>query len=72
MPRLKKRESPYDKLLKLLHAYEIDGVTLAAIIGKSPGTGCRRLRCPGEISLDELRALNRAGVPIDEIRAAIN
>lgn len=71
MPRLKKREGPYDKLLFLLRGYELGGDELAAVIGCSRATGYKRLKDPGKLTIADLRKINRAGVPIDEIRAAI-
>lgn len=71
MPKLRKREGAYDKLLFLLRGYGVDGPTLAAGIGKSPSTGNNRLRNPGSLTPDELRKLSRAGIPIAEIRDAI-
>lgn len=71
MPRLRKDEGPYSNLLKLFRGYRLGGEELARVIGKSPTTGYERLRNPGKITIEELRKINRAGIPIDEIRAAL-
>lgn len=71
MPRLKKRSGPYDELLRLFRAYELDGTHLGSVIGKSQPTGSARLRNPGSLTLDELRRISRAGgIPVEELRRA--
>lgn len=71
MPRLKKKETPHDRLLFLLRGYELRGERLASVLGCSRATAFNRLRDPGSFTLDELRKINHAGVPIEELRQAL-
>lgn len=72
MPRLKKREGPYDKMLRLLKSYDLaHGAELAAVLGCGRTTAYARLKDPGKLTWEELRKINRAGVPMEEIRAAM-
>lgn len=72
MPRLKRREGPYDRLLRLLKAYDLSGgQELAAALKCSKNTAYARLDDPGKLTVAELRKINRAGVPWEEIKSAM-
>lgn len=70
MPKLKDRT---DAMRRLLNAYELNnGTRLAPVIGCSRATAYKRVKDPGELTLDELRRLSTRGhIPIEEVRAAL-
>ncbi len=61
----------FAKLTGVLTVYGIDSRRLSEIIGKNRDTARRRLREPSSFSLEELAAINAAGVPAADIREAI-
>ena len=62
-----------DRMRRLLNAYELNkGARLARVIGVSRSTAYKRLECPEDLTLCELRRLStHGGIPIDEVRAAL-
>jgi len=61
----------FAKLSGVLAVYGIDSRRLSEIIKKNRDTARRRLREPSTFSLEELAAINAAGVPAADIREAI-
>ena len=72
MPYVKKQETPYVRVRRLLMGYGLDPCGLAAVLGCSRNTAAARLANPGTLTLSELGTISRAGhIPMDEIRQAI-
>ena len=69
MPRLK-LSSP-DPMLAVLRVWAFDSGKLARALHCHPNTARSRLKRPETLTLQELRRLARAGVPIDQIRGAV-
>ena len=69
MPRLRTTEP--DPILGLLRYYQYNPGKLAIVLTCHENTARNRLKKPETLTLRELRRLNRAGVPIERIRAAI-
>lgn len=69
MPRLQ-LTSP-DPMVAVLRVWAFDSAKLARAIGRHPNTARSRLKRPETLTLQELRRLARAGVPIDQIRGAV-
>ena len=60
-----------DPIVGLIRYYGLNKKDLAHIWRCAERTVDRRLDAPESITILELRQLNRAGVPIEEIRGAI-
>lgn len=73
MPKIKRRETPYDKLLILINGYlTINEKRLEDVLGCSYNTARSRLKDPATITLEEMRKITRSlGIPIEEVRAAL-
>lgn len=69
MPRLR-LDAP-DPMVAVLRVWSFDSAKLARAIGCHPNTARSRLKRPETLTLQELRRLDRAGVPIDQIRGAV-
>ena len=69
MPRPKTMEP--DPIAGLLLYYSFDAQKLAKVWRCCETTARSKLKRPEKITIQELRQLNRAGVPIDRIREAI-
>jgi len=73
---LDKRRLPHEKLVKLiwgeLGPRGYTPVELAEIMGVTPNTARKRMREPGDFTLDELLKICRGlDIPLDALRAAI-
>lgn len=74
--RLSMRQPPHAKLGQLIagaaYMRKQSTADLGAALGKSENTVRSRLKNPGELTVDELVRLGRKlGIPIEELRAAI-
>lgn len=71
MPYLK-TNVPFIEVRRLLKGYGMTGAQLARTIGKCESTARDRLSCPGQLTLNELAKICRAGhIPAEELREAI-
>ena len=69
---MKKTDIPFSPVLRLLRGYGVNAVQLATILGVSYNTASARLRRPDTLTLREIGLISsRAGIPIEEVRAAI-
>ena len=72
MPRLRKREIPFERVKQLLLGYGVNGPMLARVLNCSEKTARSRLNNPETFTLAELGAISRkTSIPIDELRGAI-
>lgn len=73
MPRLKRHEGKYDKLIRLISGYLTqNGTTIANAMGASYKTAKARMDNPEKFTLGELSTIMRSqGIPIEEMREAI-
>lgn len=69
MPRLK-LTAP-DPMVAVLRVWDFDSAKLARALQCHRNTARSRLKRPETLTLQELRRLARAGVPIDQIRGAV-
>ena len=77
MPKLREVRPPHQRLLVLINGtMDVLGKgteDAAAIWGCSAPTARKRIRAPGEMTIDQLLTLGRGlGIPLDEIRTAIS
>ena len=69
MPRLRDTTHPLTRLLK---SYDLNGENLSPILNCTPPTARNKIRNPGRLTVNDLTAIHRkVGIPIDEIRGAI-
>ena len=69
MPRLRSDIHP---MTKLLRGYDLNGESLSTVLRCTPPTARRKIENPGRLTLDDLSLIHRrVGIPIDEIRGAI-
>lgn len=69
MPKTKlNNENP---LQRLIQGYWKTGLELCKVLGCSDKTATKKFNHPGQLTLDDLKALNRHGIPIKEIKVAI-
>lgn len=62
---------PFAKITGIMTAYGFDTKRVAAALGCHREKALDRMRYPGKLTLDDLLALNKAGLPAEEIREAI-
>lgn len=65
------KRAPFVLLPAVLKSYGITSERLGEIIGRNSDTAQRRLKNPENFTLKELAALNKAGIPADDIRECI-
>lgn len=67
-----KRAIPFAAVQRLIRGYGLTSARVADILGCSFNTGASRLRDPGKLTLRELcRLADAAGIPLEELRAAL-
>lgn len=72
MPNPRARSEPFSEMIRLLKGYDMTGVRLASVIGKSEFTARQRIKFPGDLTLSELAAICKTGhIPAEELRGAI-
>ena len=73
MPRLRKPENKYAKLMRVINGYLIQNkVKLEDAMGVSRTTAASRRDNPDNFTLGELSKISRSlGIPIEELREAI-
>ena len=72
MPKLKTREEPFADVSRLLKGYDMTGVRLAGVLGKSEFTARQRIKFPADLTLGELDLICKRGhIPAEKLREAI-
>lgn len=74
MPKLKRAETPYDKLTILISGYLVlNNKRLEDVLKCSYGKARARMLDPATFTIGELRTISRAlGVPIEDMRQALS
>lgn len=62
---------PFAKMTGVLTAYGFGSKEVATALGCQIEKARDRMRNPEKLKLEELLALNRAGIPAEELRSAI-
>ena len=72
MPYIKRTETPFIKVRRLLLGYELDATALARVLGCAYNTAKARLDNPENLTLRELDLISTRGhIPVEEIRSAL-
>lgn len=72
MPRLKKREIPFQAMTMLLKSYGMTGPKFAPVLMQSHVTAKKKIEDPSLLTLGDLDRVNRVlGIPWEELREAV-